>query len=148
MPRRCRDCSECCTALVVDDVPTDAFERCKHQCARGCSIYAKRPKPCADFECNWLLGLGGNGDRPDKSGVVFTGQAHPSLPEGRWLYKAHIMRETERGWSLINRVANQALVYVVFRNGQRQVLGPPEDVHSFRVWGAASGLPVADGQTS
>ena len=146
MGRRCRDCSECCTALVVEDVPTDAFERCKHQCARGCAVYANRPKPCAVFECQWLMGHWATCDRPDKSGVVMTAEEHPSLPEGRLLYKAHVTRETERGSRLLHGIANYALVYIIFRDGRTKIAGPKEDIASFTQWAKATGVPFTDGQ--
>jgi hypothetical protein len=34
-----------------------------------------KPAPCVAFRCGWLLGAGGEDDRPDKGGVLI-------LPEG------------------------------------------------------------------
>lgn len=41
----------------------------------GCSIHDDRPKTCSSFYCGWLLGLGADDARPDRSGVIVTVRA-------------------------------------------------------------------------
>lgn len=41
----------------------------------GCSIHDDRPKTCSSFFCGWLLGLGADDARPDRSGVIVTVRA-------------------------------------------------------------------------
>jgi hypothetical protein len=45
------------------------FQRCAHV-GLGCTIYAQRPEQCRVWSCQWLLGIGGEEDRPDRSGLV------------------------------------------------------------------------------
>jgi len=45
------------------------MKTCIH-CKGGCSIYNKRPKVCADFQCAWSLGDFSEEMRPDKVGFM------------------------------------------------------------------------------
>lgn len=68
-PRECGECTACCTALAIPEVPTLVGEHCTHECAEGCAIYAMRPSRCRNFECMWIGGWGAKpGDRPDRLG--------------------------------------------------------------------------------
>lgn len=60
--------------LGVPEV-TRAGERCRHWCAgKGCVIYRRRPDPCREFACTWLLDDGRLFPaelRPDLAHVIF-----------------------------------------------------------------------------
>lgn len=81
--RRCGPCNACCTVLGVRNVPGVGTgpdeepgmkmpgDRCAHQSASGCGIYADRPDACRTYRCAWLEGQWGDGERPDRLGVLF-----------------------------------------------------------------------------
>jgi hypothetical protein len=72
----------CCTRLTVESLGKPAGIRCPHA-HRGCAIHPTKPEECRTFACAWLLGLGGDGDRPDQSGIlldlVWQDQRHVTL---------------------------------------------------------------------
>lgn len=72
-PRSCGECRACCTVLGVRELEKPNYQRCDHECAKGCAIYASRPQTCRDYYCMWAQGLieGDERRRPDKLGVVF-----------------------------------------------------------------------------
>jgi hypothetical protein len=78
--RECGGCTACCTIHRVKDRAFEGGEKpgftdCVHQVAGvGCGIYEDRPRACRGYRCQWLMGLGilGDEDRPDRSGVVVT----------------------------------------------------------------------------
>lgn len=53
--RACGTCSLCCKLMAVPDV-TPHNEWCRH-CTpgKGCGIYDRRPEPCRQFDCLWLM---------------------------------------------------------------------------------------------
>jgi hypothetical protein len=68
----CGDCSACCTTHGIQAIQKQPKQTCPHCTAgNGCAIYNDRPEDCHDFNCAWLVGLGGGPHRrPDKLGVV------------------------------------------------------------------------------
>lgn len=66
--RACGSCQLCCRLVPVASLHKRADERCKHQRhGKGCSIYARRPFECQEWNCAWLArevheGIG----RPDR----------------------------------------------------------------------------------
>jgi hypothetical protein len=68
--RPCGSCSECCTTVAVAKLHKNAGQPCKHNNVDGCSIYNRRPRACAIFNCLWRAGLLGEEDRPDHLGYV------------------------------------------------------------------------------
>lgn len=68
--RTCGACQACCTVLGVKPLDKPAFQRCAHQCAKGCGIYETRPDPCRLYACGWVEGFGQRRDRPDRLGVI------------------------------------------------------------------------------
>lgn len=69
--RTCGGCTSCCKTHGVAEVDHIGGEWCKHcDVGSGCSIYARRPKPCEVYECCWLKGEGEEDDRPDQSQFV------------------------------------------------------------------------------
>ena len=71
MPRRCGPCSACCHVLAIPETGSAGWSDCQHQRKHGgCAIYTDRPAPCSSARCQWLLGVGANKDRPDRTGLV------------------------------------------------------------------------------
>jgi len=69
--RRCGDCTLCYKLLPVPVLGKLANERCEHQRATGCRIYADRPGPCRLWSCGWLTGEDcAPLSRPDRSHYV------------------------------------------------------------------------------
>lgn len=143
MARSCESCSLCCDLMRVEmEPPKPARCRCPHQAARGCSIYADRPKPCAGFACVWLVsqdlpgaGLMAKQMRPDRSGVVVelnsVGNliAHCRRP-GDWA------REPMRSW-LIGMTAR---AHVMIDDGrQTSLLGPDGKIEPLEKVGVDAG---------
>lgn len=88
--RQCGECQLCCELLAVKerghlpsgepyafDKPTQ--QKCAHQCVSGCAIYESERLPisCRAFECEWLIGLFRESDRPDRSGIVVSFRRDP-----------------------------------------------------------------------
>lgn len=74
MERQCGECTACCSVMAVAEIDNKPFfEKCKHVCPTGCSIYKLRPESCANWECGWRSGwiTGGDSLRPDNLGVMF-----------------------------------------------------------------------------
>jgi len=54
--RSCENCTLCCKVLGIPELqkPRDAV--CSHcDWTKGCTIYARRPGACRDFDCSYLL---------------------------------------------------------------------------------------------
>lgn len=77
--RQCGSCEMCCvyTEIREGDFFKPACTGCplldrSSPSAHGCSVHStsKQPRACAEFECSWLRGFGGENDRPDKNGVM------------------------------------------------------------------------------
>lgn len=69
MSRKCGDCTLCCTLTTVPELGKPTNFQCMH-CAKGCSIYERRPQSCRDFQCAWLRGEMPQWMRPDKVHVM------------------------------------------------------------------------------
>jgi hypothetical protein len=70
-PRECGTCSLCCTVLRVDELRKLGGTPCAYQReARGCAIHDTKPAICRAYQCLWLRGALGDGDRPDQLGAV------------------------------------------------------------------------------
>lgn len=70
MQRTCGECQLCCTLAPVHEIEKLPFQRCKHLCDSGCSIYSERPKSCRVWSCAWLLTDMLIAERPDHSHYV------------------------------------------------------------------------------
>ena len=71
--RECGDCRVCCTLFEIAEVNKGLNRPCRHQSGPGepgCKIYGHRPQVCREFECAWKQGLSGEGDRPDRLGIM------------------------------------------------------------------------------
>jgi hypothetical protein len=83
--RACGECTACCKAIGVVELGKLSWQDCRHRTWRGCRRYRKRPLTCRQYACLWLLGLGNEGDRPDKLGVIFsTDVVRDSLSLNAW----------------------------------------------------------------
>ncbi len=74
--RACGPCLSCCHVPAIQELDKPERVTCRHACAAGCGIYTapERPAVCAAFRCAWLAGDFEDGDRPDRTGVMFTRQ--------------------------------------------------------------------------
>lgn len=73
LARTCGSCSMCCKVLLIDEVepPKAAGQWCRHcEPGKGCSIYAKRPEGCRQYQCQWLLGHLPEWLYPERSKIV------------------------------------------------------------------------------
>ena len=69
--RACGDCSVCCEVLEIPTLKKPKKTLCSNVCSGGgCSIYQDRPSECRTFQCIWSEGYTGDGQRPDKSGIM------------------------------------------------------------------------------
>jgi Fe-S-cluster containining protein len=70
--RNCGGCEECCIMLSIPELNKPKQTRCKHLGVvnKGCSIHAKRPGTCKDFQCIWTYGKLSNKNRPDSVGIM------------------------------------------------------------------------------
>lgn len=75
-PRSCGTCHACCIYLGITELKKWTGQTCKHLDGQKpdarCSIYAKRPKACADYSCLWLAGFGSAELKPENSGILLT----------------------------------------------------------------------------
>jgi len=69
--RVCGNCTLCCKLLNIPEFTSPAGKWCeKCDPKKGCTIYGNHPEKCKTFKCLWLLNLGLELDRPDKSKIV------------------------------------------------------------------------------
>lgn len=54
--RSCANCTLCCKVLAIPELRKPRGQVCEY-CAwtKGCTVYAKRPGGCRDFDCSYLL---------------------------------------------------------------------------------------------
>lgn len=134
--RKCGTCNACCTLLAVPAVDTPSFTRCEHlkagRSTRCCSLGDEaRPEACRAFACGWLLGIGANKDRPDRSGVMITSSFDPE--DQRHQVQAYQTRPgvwTRRAMELLNRIAEKAVVIHVEEETRTILGGPRKDVEA------------------
>lgn len=74
--RKCGTCQMCCVAVPIAEIDKKAGEACIHLCGAGCGIYDTRPDVCRGFACEWLWGMGGMEQRPDRMGALPTPALH------------------------------------------------------------------------
>ncbi len=125
--RTCGSCSLCCFTHMVRPREGESFEQkegdtwCKH-CVQGsgCGIYATRPIACQEFECGWLVGLGTEEERPDKTQVVMH-RFHISE-------RAFIVRMTEAAPDALQAPSIQRVIQERLRAGDLVSLHHPNGV--------------------
>jgi hypothetical protein len=84
--RQCGSCTACCT-LVPVELPAGvkpAGVRCPHVRSTGCSIYHRRPEPCAVWSCRWLFDPDTAAlRRPDRAGYIVDPLTSTILVDGK-----------------------------------------------------------------
>ena len=86
--RSCGGCTACCKTHGVAELKKPGGTICPHcDVGSSCKIYAERPESCRVFRCSWLLGLGLEEYRPDKTGVVPEHVETPGLGIVLFLYE-------------------------------------------------------------
>jgi len=133
--RECGECQVCCELFGIPELNKPNWQKCQHQCDKGCGIYPDRPKRCRDFECGWLTGVFGQGveHRPDKSGVIFTFvelpgvgevptciELRPGAADEYWVGKAIKKRSKKRPFAIMDvnkkiRTEGKALAVAAFK---------------------------------
>ncbi len=133
LSRSCGTCDACCTAKGVKELGKPDGVKCVHlvEGVKGCSIYASRPKACADWSCMWRLGGFEGFDRPDRLGVVVdvTEEDFDIYPDGRAL----VAREAcpmgfDKAHGFLMAQAKKTVVILIHPVRTRRVIGPPEQV--------------------
>lgn len=139
MTRECGACTACCTVLAVPTLNKPSGVTCDQVCAKGCAIYATKPEECTEFQCLWIGDvetlITREEDRPDVSGVCFTGiggrdhgesfarrYGFPPL-QGFEVWPGAF--ESYRAKKLLERVRRKAIIVMCpFRSLDRYVIGP------------------------
>jgi hypothetical protein len=110
--RSCANCTVCCTVLGIPELEKPKGIECAHcDTGRGCTIYARRPEPCADFYCSYLLSPAlGDEWKPATAHmvlgymadadviIIYTDPAHP----GMWRREPYYARV--RKWAAITDI--------------------------------------------
>lgn len=87
-PRSCGECTACCNTHGVAELSKPGHKNCVHcQTGVGCRIYETRPISCQVFKCSWLIGMGAEEYRPDKTGIVPEHVEMGVLGHALWLYE-------------------------------------------------------------
>jgi len=70
-PKRCGQCTLCCTVVPVAEIEKPRNSPCQHLAHGGCGIYAFRPRSCKTWSCAWLVTPTMNASwRPDRCHIV------------------------------------------------------------------------------
>jgi len=130
--RKCGDCISCCVYLRINEIEKPPMSHCVHLSLVGptkknevyytgkskcgnCTIYKTRPPVCAEYKCTWLEGYGDEGDRPDRSLILFDntkkiGNAITAKP------LAYLQEESEEGKKTIERMSRSTGKPVIVLN--------------------------------
>ena len=104
--RSCGECTACCKPFPVPEVGKQGSDWCHHcTIGKGCNIYADRPLACRLFACAWLNGLGDEGFRPDRLGVMIDVQDVQLGERTVGILHFWEMREGAIGQPVIRRMA-------------------------------------------
>lgn len=140
MTRSCGECVACCTYLTIEapELSKPGMHHCKHQSLPGpeetnllyytggngcenCGVYGtlERPAVCAGYKCGWLVGLGNDEDRPDRSLILIDVDSERHIGnalEAKPL--ADGQQDTDAGRATIRRMsrdANKPAIVLNFR---------------------------------
>lgn len=95
--RICGKCTACCKTHGVAELKKPSGTICSHRdVSLGCRIYEERPQACRSYRCSWLVGLGLEEYRPDKTGIVPDHVEIPGLGIALWLYEVNKDRLNSR----------------------------------------------------
>jgi hypothetical protein len=131
--RECGACSVCCITPEIPELEKPAGKTCFHLSGGRCSVYADRPKMCAEYRCAWLMGHGTNTDRPDRSGALVE---HRGTRFGIQLVGKEL-EPGKRATKAINRIASSAQRVCLVISGPddgtlKEVVGSPQAKRLFR----------------
>lgn len=135
--RQCGECQACCEVVAIkgDNMTPEKknYERCVHQCDKGCAVYSSRPVECRTYMCEWRTGtLTDEDDRPDKLGVIIdtrnltdtTGQDRkPLAANGKPVTIALVLWEVRPGALKTERV--QSIIKWIKKNMSVAVMVNP-----------------------
>lgn len=133
----CGNCDACCTVKQVAEIVKPEGVRCQNQRDEGgCSIYAKRPPSCRDYNCLWRVGLldtvdraeDENGGRPDKLGIVFDTNDDGELVVAREVWEGAI----DHHMPLLHELAARGHVLYLVTGDRRRMIGPEEKVKAIQ----------------
>ncbi len=124
--RTCGACTECCTALIVDELKKPEWFKCLHLGKYGCRIYSKRPESCKVYYCMWMAGVGGRELRPDRLGIIFSGVTSPKLGPHILVHEIRpgAMEQAEVK-KIISALTETQVVFAIGKDSMRRVLGGP-----------------------
>ncbi len=135
LTRRCGSCTACCTTLGIAALDKPERQRCPFQCAAGCARYATRPTECGAYACAWLGGWGGQGDRPDRLGLILDGGGAGGATVAREVRPGAAAGERARR-VLDDLAARSIVVTVAADTGERRMRGPERLVRALLALGA------------
>lgn len=141
----CGECRACCTVKAVAEIVKAEGVACPHLRAApntglgaktGCSIYAKRPTSCREYNCVWRVGLfdfkDGADTRPDQLGVVFdvndTHEPGAQMLVAREVWPGAI----EAAMPLLHELAGRGHVLYLCEGSRRRMMGPEERVKAIQ----------------
>lgn len=141
--------------MRIPTISKPEYQPCPNQCEKGCSIYATRPKECAEYSCHWLAEINvlvplqkGHSlfpvlkeeERPDKCGVLleWSGlRAEGAFTKATGIQFFHAREVVPgaftswRGKKLLDRLSKKHLVLLVFEGTKRAARGPPGLMSTF-----------------
>ena len=137
--RRCGSCNACCTHLpipegLVSPGAKPAGIPCPHVGARGCRVYARRPRMCVEFACAWFRDPTWPAAwRPDRSGLMCLREMlEPGLPAAAVYEIAFGALDRPENCDILSelRATTAVIAEVDLRRRSRRVLGtwspPPQ----------------------
>ena len=131
--RSCGDCRACCTTHYITELKKEEGVTCPNVVtdnpAGGCGIYDTRPASCAAWACLWRSGSNvlGEGERPDKNGVVIEAQGEDML-----VAKEAFEGGFTHAMKLLTRLANKRLVQLREADGKSGVaFGPSHQLPKY-----------------
>lgn len=87
--RTCGGCTACCKTHGVKELSKPGGAWCEHcDVGQGCKIYSERPNSCQQYKCAWLVGIGLEEYRPDKTGIVPDFKSLPDIGLAVWFFEA------------------------------------------------------------
>ena len=135
MERNCGGCTACCKThgiLSLMKMPGVWCQYCKTD--KGCGIYEKRPAECREFKCSWLMGIGGERHRPDKTRIVPEYREIPGIGMVMWFWE---VREGSldscftKSWTRRNLLAGNCVMHASLTGNHKLYL--PQSLSDFHL---------------
>lgn len=131
MTRICGNCTACCRPLPILESGKPIGVWCKH-CDKGvgCRIYESRPDSCRGFFCQWLMGVGADESRPDKTRVILDFvRTEDGLPGG--VLQIWEVSEGRLGSQYVRDVTNTSVLSGIWVShiplrGRKRMFVPPD----------------------